>query len=711
MNKIIIFTLLLMSIISTNASAFRDQTHKQLNNVSQKQAGSNPFDFNNFLIGSLGFNHGTKEPLDYFFDTDFWIFQPLSAGQILSNGGSLEDKTPRYFNHFHDGIENIGLWNRYDSALLWAQFPFGGQGYSWNDARHNYYTALTSPTTDRRNEHFARTFRSVGQVMHLVEDMAVPEHTRNDAHPFSPGIELYIENKLTEDTSVFAGSLAAPFFFDFKTLQTTPSAFASAGAPIPIANLFDTNIYTGSNPDCTVANTIGLAEYSNANFLSTDTNPVSTSISIPPRIIESTTLQEIDIPNPLFPWQTIKRWYHVKDRAGETANGNGYKLTAASVLRVYWQNIHGTLDGTTIPILDQNVYDDYAALLLPRAAGYAATALHYFFRGQIELSLPERGRYAIASPDQGSFDNIHIKARNITPNSEALSSGTVELVVKYKTALDDPFQGVPVPVSDDFSYIVVPEANGVASIPTDTPIELVFALGEQKGPFNATDLTVQVIYHGQMGLQMTSGFAGESNGVAVGFKDISEPTPVDYINSMDVVCVNDQILPAGSAEAVNTLDANGKSIATYVDVYPHSLANNYLKHAPQNHISYASATNYDATMALLPAGHYARYFILTEPYGTPTLLNNQMKIVRLDSRDSFSHWTQTATSYIQGMINQEVYKDKITTRYFSGMTDIRGTKTWAGIHWTNMDYPSTSTCNEADSSIPLTGPDVMILQP
>ena len=116
-------------------------------------------------------------------------------------------------------------------------------------------------------------------------------------------------------------------------------------------------------------------------------------------------------------------------------------------------------------------------------------------------------------------------------------------------------------------------------------------------------------------------------------------------------------------------------------------------------------------MTLLPAGHFTRYFILTEPHGTPTLLNNQMKIVRLDSRDSFNHSTQTTTTFIQGMINQEVYIDEVSTRYFSSMTDIRGTKTWAGIHWTNRDYPSNSTCNEADASIPLTGPETMILQP
>jgi hypothetical protein len=380
-----------------------------------------------------------------------------------------------------------------------------------------------------------------------------------------------------------------------------------------------------------------------------------------------------------------------------------------SVLSFYWQNIHGTTDDITVPILDENVYEDYAKLLIPRAAGYAATLMNYFFRGEIELSLPDSGIYAIRTPEQGGFGNIRIKAKNVTPNNEELPSGTIELIVKYKTALEDPFQGVPVAVSTDFSYVVVPEANGRTSIPKDAPVELLFDLGGRNIPFNATDLTLQVVYHGQIGLQTTSGFSGEMAGVAVGFKDISEPTPIDYINGMDVVCVNEEILLAGSDKAVNTLDSNGKLISTYIDVYSHELLDTYLKYSPESRISYASSTNYDVTLPLLTAGHYARHFILTEPYGTFIRLNNQMKTRPLDSRDNFVHWPLNATNFYQGMINQAVYEDGIRTRYFSGMTDMRGIKVWGGIHWTNMDFPSGSDCNEGTSDIPLAGPEAVEL--
>jgi len=711
MNKTskIIFSILLVFIFCHEGHCFKDETHRGITQsaVRPTKSPDTGFNFNNFLTTKLGMQMGLDEPLEDTFNYSLLSFGTRSAEKILVNGSYLEDKSLRYLRHFHDGLENFGLWDYFDSALFWAQEDVGGNGYSWNDARHFYYAALTATRTDQRDANFARAFRSVGQVMHLVEDMAVPEHTRNDAHPLSPGIELYIENNIT-DPLFYNSVMADTIFFDFKALQSTPSAFGSGGAPVPIANLFDTNVYNGSNPDDTVANTIGLAEYSNANFLSTDTNPFKTSLSIPP-LISSTTPMTLEIPHPLSPLETIKRWYYVKDRAGERAGGNGYKLTAMSVLSFYWQNIHGTTDDITVPILDENVYEDYAKLLIPRAAGYAATLMNYFFRGEIELSLPDSGIYAIRTPEQGGFGNIRIKAKNVTPNNEELPSGTIELIVKYKTALEDPFQGVPVAVSTDFSYVVVPEANGRTSIPKDAPVELLFDLGGRNIPFNATDLTLQVVYHGQIGLQTTSGFSGEMDGVAVGFKDISEPTPIDYINGMDVVCVNEEILLAGSDKAVNTLDSNGKLISTYIDVYSHELLDTYLKYSPESRISYASSTNYDVTLPLLTAGHYARHFILTEPYGTFIRLNNQMKTRPLDSRDNFVHWPLNATNFYQGMINQAVYEDGIRTRYFSGMTDMRGIKVWGGIHWTNMDFPSGSDCNEGTSDIPLAGPEAVEL--
>lgn len=692
-------------IFIVDAIAFRDATHKKINvKCSEMQTlPATSFNLDNFFKKSLGFVNGIDEPLDDSFDFSSFTVRPITAGKIIENAGPLEDETPRYFRHFHDGIENYGLWNYFDSALFWAQKDVGGQGYSWNDARHYYYAALTSTTTDQRNANFARAFRSVGQVMHLVEDMAVPEHTRNDAHPLSPGIELYIEDNLAHDANAFSGVLGAPFFFDFRTLQTTPSAFAGAGAPVPVANLFDTNIYDGSNPNTTVANTVGLAEYSNANFLSTDTNPVTSSLSIPP-LLANTSPTEFDIVLAPFPGQTFKRWYYVKNRDGETAGGAGYKLTAMSVFSYYWQNLHGTTDTITVPILDAYVYDDYAKLLLPRATGYAATLLNYFFRGDIELSLPDRGIYSLSTPEQGGFGTVRIKAKNVTPNGEEMPSGSIELVVKYKTTQDDPFQGVPITVSADDSYMVVPEANGRTRIPRDTPVELVFNLDDSNLPLNATDLTLQVVYHGQMGVQTTSGFVGETDGVAVGFKDISEPTPFDYINGMDLICLNDAVVATGSAEAMSARDVNGEPIYWNTDVYPDALKNLYLKFSAAVYPVSASASNFDISLATLAPGSYLRVYYLANPLEASTKVSHQVLPVPTDARDIRMHNLSNYIFSVKGLVNAEVNEDGVMRRITPPMTMIRGLPVWGSLHWTKKGYPATTSCSTMTATIPLAGP-------
>jgi hypothetical protein len=58
------------------------------------------------------------------------------------------------------------------------------EDWSWSKARASYYDALTINDNDTREQELANTFRSLGQVMHLVSDSSVPAHTRNDIHVF-----------------------------------------------------------------------------------------------------------------------------------------------------------------------------------------------------------------------------------------------------------------------------------------------------------------------------------------------------------------------------------------------------------------------------------------------------------------------------------------------------------------------------------------------
>jgi hypothetical protein len=50
------------------------------------------------------------------------------------------------------------------------------------DAREYQLKSLTETTKVDREKNAALLFRTLGQVIHLVQDMAQPQHTRNDPH-------------------------------------------------------------------------------------------------------------------------------------------------------------------------------------------------------------------------------------------------------------------------------------------------------------------------------------------------------------------------------------------------------------------------------------------------------------------------------------------------------------------------------------------------
>jgi hypothetical protein len=153
-----------------------------------------------------------------------------------------------------------------------------------------------------------------------------------------------------------------------------------------------------------------MAEYSNANFLSGDT--VFTDFAFP-------RLQSIDTANPVL---ENNRHYYTKKNDG---NGDfGYKLVAEGtfterLLQLSW--------GDKGFVLDNFVYHDYASRLLPRAVGYSAGLIDYFFRGIID-SVPEgTDLFPLANPPTTLTVSELV---NSTPDEET-ATGTMVLVLTY----------------------------------------------------------------------------------------------------------------------------------------------------------------------------------------------------------------------------------------------------------------------------------------
>jgi hypothetical protein len=663
---------------------------------------------------NCGFNKGLSEEFT-------WNRKKLTVIDWLRTGADLEDSSGplsvgyidgkgRSFNHFHNPLKPWTLSGLNDwvgplhftgkSSLIWAQAGayqenFYEGNWSWNKTREYFYTALTgrdlsgsfiAPDEMSRSEYFARTFRGLGHQMHLLQDMSVPDHVRDDAHPED---SLFGRNPFTGN----------PYFESWaKNYRKIINSFAakpiSPNVPLnvsynglaPITQLYDTDRYDGLNASAGINQ--GLAEYTNANFFSNDTIFAAESYSTDnghyfpfPRksstdlqyYIDQKKLPEIVVGEDSIPDTTF---YIRKERDGETINHfvkPGY----------FTEFIDPILDLTLYArtfYRDEKCHEDYDRLLIPRAVGYSAALLDYFFRGNIEISLPSSGIYSSTGDGNAGFTRMTLLAVNNTSNGDEMSNGSIELVVKYRLAASDPFKTGPVQTSD-YNYKVVPVSSGVTSIPKDTPAELSFDLTNTPLPVNAVDVSLLVVYHGKLGM--------EDGAVAVGFKDISDPTPVDIYNNMDKICLNGAWYDAGSQAAIQQVDKNGDGIAYGTnewDVYPHNLSNVYIKfYRDKATPDYASATYYDYEVgSIAPRGFIRALYVLGDDN-----FNYSFYAVR-EGTDQYDSWEHVDPgSVYNGFTIKNQVEDPPT--FFS----FRGYSMWpgSGFIYVNPAYPEHSQCD------------------
>lgn len=568
-------------------------------NVNQAAVYKSNLDL--FMKRQLGFMGGIRTKID-----------DEEALMWFREGGKIEDNAPNWLNHFHDplkpwdnaGLDLPGLVPEL-SSLVWAQLSddprdFTINRFCWTAARNHYYSALTSGS----ESDWALTFRTLGQLMHLVADAAVPAHVRNDSHPFGEPYEEWtaakgsMDEELNSELDYKNPYPVPPIIFEKAVHNPT----ADSMAPSSISALWDQDVYVpGGSPQDGL---VGLAEYTNAYFFSEDT--LNTN-EYPHPNPSDTDILSIDWKNPeLVDKQDGKKDLKIYLHHGSTNRRLAtisYFLHDCLPPRSCWDY--------SLYFLDDAVYRDSASLLIPRAVGYCAALLDYFFRDTIEITAGSEGIYSLYNPndpagDAGGFRTITLMARNSSAYSgEVMSDGKIELIVKYRVARSDPFVSAYVPASEPLPNIVAPEKYGVRSIPNDGFVALAFDL-PQALPKEATDLYLQLVYKGTIG--------AEKDGVAMGFKDISEPTPYDIFNNMDWVCMSGAWFPAGSPGAMSLADANGNGSvdADEWDVFPHSLNNFDVRYSPSSAPLYPPPAHF--SIAGLEPGQSYRVFVLGDAY-------------------------------------------------------------------------------------------------
>lgn len=165
--------------------------------------------------------------------------------QKIEDGSSNEDNSARYLWHFYDPVHNVGFASQFETSKLWAEDtswqarqirkinPFASyfgsdSDYSWDRAIFDYVHG------DKE-----RGLESLGHIIHLVEDKAVPDHTRNDNHAISSPYETFAKKYTVNNLSLAVGLVSE---------GKKPIIYGQLG------DYFD-----------------NLAEYSNNNFFSQDT--------------------------------------------------------------------------------------------------------------------------------------------------------------------------------------------------------------------------------------------------------------------------------------------------------------------------------------------------------------------------------------------------------------------------------------------------------
>src|SRR2546425_2061894 len=209
------------------AAAFETSTHAAIN-----QGAARASTLDGVLKDELGFLSGLITPLiDRRTPIDWIGLGGLAEDHYL--GSEILGSLTRSVNHFHQPLRswnNAGFLRTSEASVRWAQNPTQSPGgrASWLDARAAFHRALTTANLGERQQAFADAFRILGQVMHLVADMASVPHTRDDSHLLGDGFERFMGDR--RNAGLIGGVPPPP-------PAPVRSAPGGAGARVPNARL------------------------------------------------------------------------------------------------------------------------------------------------------------------------------------------------------------------------------------------------------------------------------------------------------------------------------------------------------------------------------------------------------------------------------------------------------------------------------------------
>ncbi|WP_373033795.1 PKD domain-containing protein [Sulfurovum sp.] len=240
-------------------------------------------------------------------------------------------------------------------AINWV-YDRNKNKYDYVDAMEYFKKGFSETNGIERRKFQAKMLVSVGHIMHMMNDMNVPAHVRDDGHPNYEPLEIWMKggNDHNQNTGFYingntlAGSIPVPTI-DHMAPQTT------------FADYMKTEAY-----------------YTSMNFFSEDTIFTQTY----PRKID--TYEESKWLSPTLEKVYIKHGLDQKKRAIRVKS---YIINALNELIYRNEEVAPTsvFDG------DFSVVQENGEILIPRAVANAAGFVNYFFRGRLEANVTPCG--------------------------------------------------------------------------------------------------------------------------------------------------------------------------------------------------------------------------------------------------------------------------------------------------------------------------------
>ena len=389
-------------------------------------------------------------------------YDPFNAPDA-SPWGEIDRPT----HHFYSPVTNTSNGAFTQSALPWAlgqSDPFAASPgpdtsrenhFSYADALRNYGLALrfksSGPVTNSTSRFDARararlwagTFVSIGHAVHLLQDMAQPQHVRGEAHNylcngFLSNFNQDIANRTYENFSNYrvaftynnevrrqggADSYTATNSCEekqwlrlFAEAGATPppsdAPFSTSSYSIPtfaLARMFFTTRAPGdpTNPGDlgTVINgRAGLADYTNRGFYTQDKG--AGNYQSPPAAwstLARGSIAETNVPG-LGTLRVQGLFWAVPDTVDPAYAdpGRDPQGRAPIASMSYWTD----RTGVAVPgvLLSLANYTQMADMLGPRAIAYSAGLINYFFRGKLDVAVPDQGLIAVIN--QGETHSV-----------------------------------------------------------------------------------------------------------------------------------------------------------------------------------------------------------------------------------------------------------------------------------------------------------------